>query len=175
MVAIKVPDVRAVAGNVTGGMIPTWEMREYLSTILARNIPYVYVRDTRKKGGNKEKVTGAKNNPSLPLGTPFVVGEELVNFAESIINSALELRALGYIANYGICILFYDNPVAKQALSEAGIEMIYLFTLPQLLDVAERNNTHPAELIATYREFLKDPITWNKKRGFEKLESGGTK
>jgi orotate phosphoribosyltransferase len=127
-----------------------------------------------QEGGNKEKVTGTKNNPLLPPGTIFVVGEELINFAESTVNSALELRSLGYIVDYGLCILHYDNPVANKALSDARIEIIYLFTLTELLDVAEKHKTHDLRLIAAYREFLAAPEEWNTKRGFEKLETGGT-
>jgi hypothetical protein len=53
LVATRAPGIQATAGNVTGGMVPTWEMREYLSTILAKRIPFVYVRDTRRRQQRK--------------------------------------------------------------------------------------------------------------------------
>jgi len=171
----KAPNLDFIAGNVTGGVIPAWLISEYLESILGRRVPFVYIRDTRKKGGQKELITGIKDNPEIPHGANAVVVEELVTFAETTCNGAEALREAGYKVTHATCILFYDNPEAIKALRAAEIEMVSLITLPQLLEIAEKHKTHSPKAINSYREFLKDPLGWQAKRGLEPVEKGGTK
>ncbi len=171
----KAPYLDFIAGNVTGGVIPAWLLSEYLGSILGRTVPFVYIRDTRKKGGQKELITGIKDNPEIPSGANGLVVEELVNFAETTCHGADALREAGYEVTNAACILFYDNPVAIKSLEEEKIEMIYLITLPQLLGVAEKHKTHSLEAINSYRDFLKDPLGWQAKKGLEPVKEGGTK
>lgn len=170
----KTSRVDFVAGNVTGGVIPGWLLSEYLEALLDKTVPFVYIREMRKKGGQKELITGIANNPEVPAGANGLVVEELVNFAQTTCNGADVLRDAGYSVTHAATILFYDNPEAIKALKLHGVEMIYLFTLPQLLTVAEKHQTHPQEAIDGYREFLKDPLGWQAKRGLEPRKEGGT-
>lgn len=163
-----------VAGNVSGGVIPAWLLSEELETLLEKTIPFVYIREARKKGGQKELVTGIANNPEISAGANGLVVEELVNFAQTTCNGADALRDAGYSVTHAATILFYDNQEAIKALKTHGVEMIYLFTLPKLLTVAEKYQTHPQEEIDDYREFLKDPLGWQAKRGLEPRKEGGT-
>ncbi len=173
-VAERIPRVDFVAGNVSGGVIPGWLLSEELEILLGRTIPFVYIREARKKGGQKELVTGIANNPEILAGANGLVIEELVNFAQTTCNGADALRDAGYSVTHAATILFYDNPEAIKALKEHGIEMIYLFTLPQLLAVADKYRTHPIEAIDGYREFLEDPLGWQAARGLTRIERGGT-
>ncbi len=163
-----------VAGNVTGGMIPGWVVSEELEVLLGRRIPFVYIRELRKTGGQKELITGIQNNPELPAGSLGLDMEELVNFAQTIINGAVCLRDAGYQCKSGACILYYDNPVANKDLADAGIEMVSLLTLPRVIDVADRYDTHPKNLLGDYRQFLKNPLQWQADRGLTRIERGGT-
>jgi len=52
--------------------------------------------------------------------------------------------------------------------------MIYLFTLPDLLDIAEEFQAFSVKAISDYRNFLRDPLEWQKKRGLEPVKNGGT-
>lgn len=173
-VAIENSCLSFVAGNATGGMIPGWLLSRYLETLLGREVPFVYVRGMRKKGGQKELVAGLNNNPRVVLGDSALVVEELVNFAETTCNSIKELRNLGFSAVHAACILFYSNPEAVRKLKEEKVEMIYLFTLPNLLGIAEKYGIYTAELIENYRVFLKEPLEWQKRRGLEPVKGGGT-
>lgn len=164
-----------VAGNVTGGMIPGWLVSEELEVLLGRRIPFVYIRELRKTGGQKELITGIQNNPEVSAGSPGLDMEELVNFAQTITNGAICLREAGYQCKSGACVLYYDNPVANKDLADAGIEMVSLLTLPRVIDVADRHSTHPKDLLAEYREFLKNPLQWQADRGLTHVEKGGTK
>ncbi len=163
------PQVEFVAGNVTGGIIPGWLLSDYLE------IPFVYIRGTRKKGGQKELVTGIAHNPEIRQGANALVVEELVNFAQTTCHGAEALRAEGFAVTHAACILFYDNPEAVKNLAQVELEMVCLFTLPQLLEIAERHRTHPQEAIDGYREFLRDPLAWQAERGLDPLKGGGTK
>ncbi len=117
-----------VAGNVTGGMIPGWILAELL------NVPFVYVRNTRKVGGKGEHVTGLEQS-SLAPGLRVLVVEELVNFAETTINSAKLLRSLGYVVEDAACILDYGH--AGRKLDAEGIQLTSFITLSELLKVAD--------------------------------------
>lgn len=167
-------DIDFVAGNVTGGMVPGWILSEILEEKVGKTVPFVYVRELRKKGGQKEQITGIMNNPEIQDGMTGLVVEELVNFAETTCNGAIVLRESGYRVTHAATILFYDNPEAKEALEKHHIEMIYLFTLPELLAVAEKHQAYPQRVIDDYREFLADPLGWQKARGLRPIEKGGT-
>lgn len=174
LVAERIPKLNFVAGNVTGGMIPGWILSQELGAILRREIPFVYIRAARKSGGQKELITGIANNPEIYPGDNGLVVEELVNFAQTSCNGALSLRDADYEVTHAATILFYDNPEAIKALKQHKIEMIYLFTLPDLLEVAEKQGTYSQKAIADYREFLKDPPAWQTKRGLTPVKRGGT-
>ncbi len=174
LVAEKASCLNFVAGNVTGGVVPGWLISEELEKLLGRTIPFVYIREARKKGGQKELITGITNNPEIPTGANGLVVEELVNFAETICNGADALRDAGYVATHGTTILFYNNPEAIKALEKHGIEIIYLFTLPDLLTVAEKHRVYPQEVIDDYRGFLANPLGWQVARGLKRIEKGGT-
>ncbi len=167
-------DIDFVAGNVTGGMIPGWILSEALEEILGKTVPFVYVRELRKKGGQKEQITGIINNPEISPGMNGLVVEELVNFAQTTCNGAIVLREGGYRATHAATILFYDNPEAVKALEDLDITMVYLFTLPDLLAAAEKQQAYPQRAIADYREFLTDPLGWQAARGLTPIERGGT-
>ncbi len=174
-VAEKYPEVQFVAGNVTGGLVPGWIVSEEVQRILDRVLPFVYVRDARKKGGQKELVTGLTNNPGTKPGYNCLVVEELVNFAQTTCNSAQHLRDLGYTVKWACCIMAYDNPKAIESLVGMGLNLISLFTLRDLLDVAIRHNTHPQAAVSDYLAFLNDPLAWQRRRGLEPVKGGGTK
>lgn len=152
-----------IAGNATGGMIPGWILSEIL------DIPYVYVRETRKKGGQKELVSGIKY---IPSGMRGVVVEELINFAESTCNAADALIGLGYVVEDAATVLFYDNPESIRRLSTYSIGVTYLLTLEDLLVAAV--GTYSTKAIQGYRQFLQNPLQWQADRGLEPVEKGGT-
>jgi len=119
--------------------------------------------------------TGLEENESgIDLGMTGVDIEELVNFAQTTCNSTLALRNAGLNTETAATILFYNNPNAIQSLQDNGIEMIYLLTLPDLLNVAEETKAHPIKHINGYREFLKNPPNWQNQRGLTPIKRGGT-
>ncbi len=217
-----------VAGMTPSGMVPGF----CLSTIMG--VPFVYIRESRKSGGQQELITGPIANPSIRSGCkglvigqlhnffetseigcsilesegyvginaaklinqseflhfagietpyeqmPLLSGssgldvEELVNFAQTTVNSTQALRNRRLSVQSAATILFYDNPEAKKQLAENGIEITYLFTMSELLDAAEKTGKFSSRAVADYRRFLKDPLAWQAERGLTRKKEGGT-
>ena len=86
-VAKACPQVDFINGNVTGGVVTGWLLRDKLSEKLGRNIPFVYLRGARKRGGHDELITGIHNNSTIKKGMNVVVVEELVNSGMTTINA----------------------------------------------------------------------------------------
>jgi len=104
-----------------------------------------------------------------------VTAEELTNFTASTRNSATVLeRKFRLHVPYATCLLSYDQPEANKQLGLEGLDLIYLFVLKDLLTAARKIGSHPGKLIKGYRQFLADPVGWNKKRGIQQKEKGGT-
>jgi len=153
-----------VNGNVTGGMIYGWEIMRQLSEIQQREIPFVYLRGSRKEGGHNELITGDLNNPLIKHGMRVLIVEELVNFAETTTNAVQVFREAGYKVNYTTCILSYDHDEANKKLQENNITLIPLITLPELLQIAKENSLIPAHLVDSYLDFLNNPLEWQLAR-----------
>jgi orotate phosphoribosyltransferase len=169
-------DYDFIAGLVTGGMAPSLVLRDHIQDLQGREIPWVYIRDTRKAGGTKEHVTGIQHlatggiNPEIPLGSHGVVMEELTNFANSLCNGAGVLRNVGYTCDIGWSLLDYTNPKAAEALAEAKLHLDTMITLPELISSAEEVGAFPQRLIDDYRWFQRDPMGWNTHYGYERQE-----
>ena len=158
------PDVDFIDGNVTGGVIAGWELRNKLSEKLNRNIPFVYLRVSRKKGGHDELITGIHNNNTIKKGMEVIVVEELVNYGTTTINAVEIFRNCGYIVNYAATILSYNHKATNDRLKKNNIKLISLITLDSLLEVANENNLLNNSLIKSYSNFLNDSIKWQLDR-----------
>lgn len=173
-VAEATPDLRGIAANVTGGVVPGWELRRHLESIFGRDLLYVYIRGSRKKGGQGEHVTGLSQIKPQDREGKWLIFEELVNFAETTCNSGRLMRDLGFQVEDADCILNYDNPQANKRLAEMNLRLTCLFTLEELLQQAVEEKKFSERQISSYREFLKDPLEWQKQRGLEPRVEGGT-
>lgn len=162
-VADEFPDIEYVSGNATGGMIPAYVLAERLSVLFGRDIPYVYVRNTRKIGGHGEYITGDKNNDFFQPGRRGLVFEELVNFAQTTTNSALVQRDAGYDVRHAATFVSYDHAPARELLSMNGITMMHLMTVADILSAAE--DVLEKRLVDDFRAYLTDPISWQLAHG----------
>lgn len=155
-----------INGNATGGMIPGWQLRTFVSELLEKEVPFTYLRESRKEGGRGELITGIENNPLIKKGMSALIVEELVNFAETTCNAAKLFREEGFPVSHAACILTYDHQNSNQRLSENNLSLVALLRLPQFLDIAKANNLLPKEAIDSYRSFLANPIKWQLDRKF---------
>lgn len=162
VMSVVSPDV--VAGNATGGMIPGWIISDWLG------LPYLYVRNSRKVGGHGELVTGFGTH--IPQDCHCLVVEELVNFAQTTVNSTNALRSLGFRVTHAATILSYNNPKGIENLRDNGVSLISLMTLSGLLDKAESSGRFSRWAIDDYRRFLQNPGQWQAIRGFRPAGDG---
>ncbi|MFW6129592.1 MAG: orotate phosphoribosyltransferase [Atribacterota bacterium] len=149
-----------IAGNATGGIVPSYVAWEYIISHKISDILYVYIRDSKKEYGNREQVSGAK---FLNKGNKGIVIDELINYGSNSLASCKLLREMGFEVNHVACLMQYENKIANEKFKENGIEVISIFTLSELLDVAERIGKFNKFLIDEYREFLEDPEKWQTK------------
>lgn len=160
----------AVAGNVTGGLGPGWKVRDALSVLLGYDLPYVYVRDTRKVGGHGEKVTGKW---ALKPGMQTLVVEEMTNFCETTTNSACYLReSHGLTVEHAACYMAYGHSEAYRLLEDTGVILHTLFTLHEMLEIGVETGLLEERLVDDYRSFLADPVNWQRERGYELPQKG---
>ena len=170
-----------VAGNATGGMVPAYEFREQYQDLTAllgepKEVPYVYIRNSRKEGGLGEHVTGLKYiPPTQPDGstTRGMVMEELVNYAATTTNSTVLLRNIGFEATHAATLLTYGHAESEAKLADAGINLVALLRLETLLDFAAADKRSSADAVASYREFLAGPAAWQEKRGIVPEDMSG--
>jgi len=113
-------DFDILAGLEVGG-IP-------IATVLAiqLNKPMVFVRKEAKKYGTAKLVEGVEIKNSKLL-----IVEDVVTSGGQIILSAEELRKQGAKIEKAICVIDREQG-GKEALEKTGIELISLFTMPEL-------------------------------------------
>lgn len=167
----QLEDIDFVDGNVTGGMIYGWEIARKLSDVRKKTVPYVYLRGSRKEGGHNELITGDMNNSTISKGMNVLIVEELVNFGETTLNAIKVFRESGYISTKAACILSYDYPSSKQKLSDVGVELLSLMTVPRLLYIAREHKLMDIDAVDSYINYLDDAVGWNYKRGYAITES----
>lgn len=161
-----------IAGNATGGMIPAFRVKQLIAEWAGKRVPYVYLRNTRKLGGQQEYATGIDRNPNINPDMKPLIYEELVNFAETTSNAAeVWTDILKYNPpTHGGTILEYANPMAAENLARHGLVLVSVIDLPTVLNVAEELKLFPAGAINSYRDFLRNPAQWQAVRGIQKRE-----
>ncbi len=167
-----------IEGNVTGGMIPGWQLTDDVESVLGLekgSIPYCYLRGSRKVAGHSELITGDRKNPHIQEGMKALIVEELVNFAGTTTNAAKVYRKVGYPVSHATCILSYDHQESNRLLEETDVTLVPLITLPQLLDASEKEGYIQKMSIDSYRSFLSDPVKWQLDRGLAIPEASAEK
>jgi len=170
-------DMDFVIGNVTGGVIPGWQLRNYLEVLQDREVPYVYAEGTRllDSGLVEGRIIGDCNNPLIRYGDRGLVIEELVNTAGTTTGSAIHARDRGYIVESAATLFHYMNPIALGRFDEYGLDFTHLITLPEVLDAAEREGLFEPRAVQDYRSFIQDPRAYQQRWGLTPVDRGGTK
>ncbi|MCX6809904.1 MAG: hypothetical protein NTZ65_04125 [Candidatus Berkelbacteria bacterium] len=172
-----ITDFDFVAGLVTGGVPPSIYLRDWVQEMQDREIPWVYIRDTRKLGGTKEHVTGlympnGQRSLFIPEGAVGLVVEELVNYANSTTNGAILLRSeeCKCGCRRGVTILDYDNPVAHKYRAKYNVELTSVVKMTEVLDAIQRIGLYSDDLVEDARWSQRDPQEWMGFYGLEKTE-----
>jgi orotate phosphoribosyltransferase len=99
-----------------------------IATLLATKInkPIVFVRKKAKEYGTAKLVEGPEIN-----GKHLLIVEDVVTSGGQIIESVNELRRLGAIINYAICVIDREQS-GRENLKKHNIELLPLFSMSQL-------------------------------------------
>lgn len=160
------PEIDFINGNVTGGVVTGWELRNILSEKLSRSIPFVYLRGARKKGGHDELITGIHNNKLIKKGMEVIIVEELVNYGTTTLNAVEVFRNNGYIVRYATTILSYNHISTNKKLEENGVKLIPLIKLDDLLSTSIKYNLLDKSNVMSYLNFLNNSTKWQLDRNF---------
>jgi orotate phosphoribosyltransferase len=167
-------DFDFVAANVTGGLVPGAELRNYVERVRRKDVPFVYVEGTRRVDtGMKDlgvTVVGLEFNPLIEIGYKGIINEELVNFAQTTTNSAIALREIGFPVDRASTILSYNHQAALDTLEKTHVKLTPLITLQDLLKVAESVGKFDGKLVDDYKSYLADPKGWQLRHGITPLE-----
>lgn len=122
-----IPQGTEVLGGLEMGGIP-------LSTALSieTNIPSVFVRKQAKEYGTRKLAEGVdfKNKNMCVI-------EDVVTTGGQIISSVNQLRELGAKIKTVLCVIVRD-PKSYDNLAKADLELIPLFTMEELKELAEK-------------------------------------
>lgn len=145
----------AVAGGETAGIpYAAWVADQM-------GLPMQYVRKKPKGFGRMAQIEG-----ELKEGQRVLLVEDLATDGGSKINFLNALRSAGAVCEHGFVVFFYGVfPGALKALEEQGMNLHFLTTWWDVLEVAETDGHFTKEKISEVRAFLHDPISWSSARG----------
>ncbi|MFH1803971.1 MAG: orotate phosphoribosyltransferase [Pseudomonadota bacterium] len=145
----------AVAGGETAG-IP---YSAWLADAL--DLPMQYVRKKPKGFGRKARIEG-----DIHEGQRVLLVEDLATDGASKVNFVNAIREAGGECKHAFVVFFYGVfPNALENLKKDDIEMHYLCTWHDVLDVARQGGYFSDAAVNGVRDFLADPIGWSKAHG----------
>ena len=152
---INFTKIDAIAGGETAGIpYAAWISQ-------STNKPMLYVRKQPKGFGRNAQIEGDLNN-----GAKVLLIEDLATDGASKISFVNTLRNAGAVVSDAFVVFFYGVfSGALQTLEKDSINLHYLATWHDVLEVAKKGAYFPDESIAGVQEFLNDPISWSKKNG----------
>jgi orotate phosphoribosyltransferase len=145
------PEANAIAGVATGAIAQGALVADLLQ------LPFVYVRSKPKDHGLENLIEG-----ELKPGMKVVVVEDLVSTGGSSLKAVEALRkndceVVGMTAAYT-----YGFPLAEEAFSKAGVELITLTNYQAVIQCALNTGYIKEDEIPLLDCWRKDPENWNK-------------
>ena len=145
----------AVAGGETAGIPFAAWMSDRMG------LPMLYVRKKPKGFGRDAQIEGY-----LTEGQNVLLVEDLTTDGGSKVKFAEALRTAGAEVTDAIVVFFYDIfPQAQDKLAEHGLNLHYLATWRDVLNVARDGNYFDPETLAQVEQFLTEPLAWSAAHG----------
>lgn len=177
-----------VVGNVTGGLIPGWQIRNYLQVLSDGQVPFAYADGVRYDNDKGEllgegELVGDEANPNIQKqphryshGDKALIIEELVNQAGTTFGSAVYARRSGYDVTDAATIINYETDNAGESLIDGGITIHPVTSIPTVLEVAEEKGIYPERAVEDYGFFLREGAeAYLDRWDIERRTEGGTK
>lgn len=140
-----------IAGTATAG-IPH---ASWLSEL--ENAPMIYVRDSKKEHGKKNKIEGV-----LKENQKVLVVEDLMSTGGSSAGAVEAVRSAGGIVNYCAAIFTYGLEKSKKKFDELDCNLITLTDFETLIRVAEKRGDITGEEKKELKKWQADPDNWMK-------------
>jgi orotate phosphoribosyltransferase len=144
-----------IAGGETAG-IP---FAAWLSDRLM--LPMQYIRKKPKGFGRQAQIEGnlIDNGRALLVEDLATDGRSKVNFCEA-------LRKAGQRCDHAFVFFFYDIfPQARELMKEIGVDLHYLVTWWDVLEVSRSENYFPLSVLREVETFLHEPAAWSAAHG----------
>ena len=148
----KFGQVDAIAGVATGAIPQGALVAEEL------NLPFVYVRSSRKDHGLENLIEG-----ELRPGMKVVVIEDLISTGGSSLKAVEAIRRDGCEVIGMVAAYTYGFPVAIEAFKNAKVNLVTLTNYEAVLEVAVKTGYINEEDVAVLDAWRKDPAHWTGK------------
>jgi orotate phosphoribosyltransferase len=147
--------IDAIAGGETAGIpFAAWIADRLM-------LPMQYVRKSPKGFGRMAQIEG-----DFSEGDRILLVEDLTTDGQSKINFCQALRQAGAQVSHTLVIFYYDIfPQSKRTLDDLDIQLHYLATWWDVLEVCKQNNTFDVATLTEIENFLHNPIAWSAAHG----------
>ncbi len=147
--------IDAIAGGETAGIpFAAWIADRLM-------LPMQYVRKKPKGFGRKAQIEGDFHD-----GDRILLVEDLTTDGQSKINFCQALRLAGAEVSHTLVIFYYDIfPQSKKTLADLDIQLHYLATWWDVLQVCKDNNYFDTTTLGEIESFLHEPVAWSAAHG----------
>lgn len=139
-----------IAGGETAGMPFGALVAERMA------LPMTYVRKKPKGYGRNARIEGV-----MKEGERVLLVEDLTTDGGSKLSFVDAIRETGATCNHTAVIFYYDIfPETEKTLGDHGVQLHYLCTWWDVLEVAKETQAFDAETLVEVEAFLNDPRAW---------------
>ena len=119
-------------------------------------LPMSYVRKKPKGYGRNARIEGemAPGQRVLLVEDLATDGGSKIGFADAIRGTGAECSSVAVIFFYGIF------PGTREKMEQAGLDVLYLCTWRNMLEVARRSGLYDSLTLANVEEFVDSPLEW---------------
>ncbi len=145
--------------NVAGGETAGIPFAAWIADKLM--LPMQYIRKKAKGFGRNAQIEG-----DLPEGARTLLVEDLATDGRSKVNFCNALRKAGAKVDHCFVLFYYDIfPESKGHLHDLNVQLHYLTTWWDVLDVAEGSDAFDKGVLREVRSFLNQPSQWSAAHG----------
>jgi orotate phosphoribosyltransferase len=145
--------------NIAGGETAGIPFAAWISNRLM--LPMQYVRKKAKGFGRNAQIEG-----EVVAGARTLLVEDLATDGRSKVNFCQALRSAGADVNHCFVVFYYDIfPKSGELMRELGVQLHYLTTWWQVLEVAKESGHFEPRMLAEVENFLKEPAKWSAAHG----------
>ena len=144
-----------IAGGETAGIPFAAWLAERLM------LPMQYIRKKPKGFGRQAQIEG-----NVVDNARVLLVEDLATDGRSKVNFCEALRHAGQRCDHAFVFFFYDIfPQARELMQEIGVNLHYLVTWWDVLEVAKADGYFPPNVLGDVEKFLHEPAAWSAAHG----------